>query len=382
MTQPLTGLKVLDLSMNLPGPYMTWLLTLLGAEVLKVENPAGGDYGRTLGPTTQESPFFAPLNRNKRSIKLNLKHAEGRKIFMDLLDKYDVLVEGFRPGAMDKLGLGQKETRERNPRLIYVSITGYGHDNEFRLRAGHDVNYLSLSGVLSMTGDRSGQPCIPGVQIADFVGGSMLGMIGLLAAIIHREKTGEGQFVDTAMFDGALAAASMVFGGVRAGMEDPRPAGMLLNGKYPCYNVYKTKDGRHMALGAIEAKFWRNFCAAVGRDDLLDHQYGGEYGISEVQKIFQERDFAEWTQFFTTVDACCDPVLTLPEAAESQLVKARSMIAKSNGKTFLGSPLKLSACPPPQETPAPALGEHTNDVLTDLGISPSEIQRLASEGVI
>ncbi len=382
MTQPLTGLKVLDLSMNLPGPYMTWLLTLLGAEVLKVENPAGGDYARALGNGAQGSAFFNALNRNKRSIKLNLKHPEGRKIFMDLLDKYDVLVEGFRPGAMDKLGLGYGETKERNPRLIYVSITGYGHDNDFRLRAGHDVNYLSLAGILAMTGDTNGQPCIPGVQIADFVGGSMFGMIGLLAAVMQREKTGEGQFVDVAMFDGALATATMVFGAVSAGVEQPQPGQMLLNGRFPCYNVYRTKDDQYMALGAIQYKFWRNFCDAVGREDLLDHHYGGEYAVSEVRKIFLERDRHEWTSLFSTVDACCDPVLSLPEAAESQLVTARNMIVKSNRMTLLGSPLKLSSCAIPPEKPAPELGEQTNEVLGELGIRPTEIEKLASDGVI
>lgn len=303
MSRALDGLKVLDLSMNLPGPYMTWILAGLGAEVVKVENPAGGDYARVLAGST-DSPFFAAVNRNKKSVTLNLKHTEGRKIFLQLLDRYDVLVEGFRPGTMERLGLGYETTSSRNPRLIHVSISGYGQGGPYRLRAGHDVNYLSLAGILGMTGTREGRPVIPGVQIADIAGGSLLALTGLLAAIIQRETTGRGQFVDVSMFHGALSLATMVFAGVNAGLEQPEPGRMVLTGRFPCYGLYQTSDGRYMSLGALEFKFWQNFCLAVGREELLSEQFGPPEAVGEVEKIFASRTQQEWVELMRTADAC------------------------------------------------------------------------------
>jgi len=230
MSQALSGLKVLDLTMNLPGPYMTWLLALLGAEVVKVENPSGGDYSRALMGNGQSSPFFAAVNRNKKSVGLNLKHSEGKRLFLKLLGSYDVLVEGFRPETMERLGLGFDVTSAINPRLIHVSISGYGQSGPNKLRAGHDLNYLALAGIIGMTGARGGEPAIPGVQIADLAGGSLMALTGLLAAMIQREKTGKGQFVDVSMYDGLLSMATMVFAGVDAGLEPPEPSGMTLNG--------------------------------------------------------------------------------------------------------------------------------------------------------
>jgi alpha-methylacyl-CoA racemase len=382
MSSALAGLRILDLSMNLPGPYMTWLLALMGAEVVKVENPEGGDYARVLGGQT-DSPFFAAVNRNKKSLALNLKHPEGKRIFLDLVDSYDILVEGFRPGTMERLGLGFETTSARNPRLIHVSISGYGHDGPYRSRAGHDVNYLSLAGVLGMTGTRDGQPVLPGVQIADLAGGSLLALSGLLAAVIQREKTGTGQFVDAAMFDGALSLATMIFGGVEAGLEQPGPGQMLLNGRFPCYGVYETKDGKHMSLGALEPKFWQNFCAAVDRPELIAAQFGGDETKADLHIIFASRTRDEWVGFLKNVDACCEPVLSLTEAVESRLTAARSMVnCHPDGRRFLASPIKLSDSPPLKDQSAPALGEHTQEVLNHLGLSADEIVSLARQGVI
>ena len=382
MLSALSGLKILDLSMNLPGPYMTWLIATLGADVVKVENPASGDYARVLG-TPGNSPLFDAVNRNKRSIALNLKHPEGKRIFLDLLDLYDIVVEGFRPGTMERLGLGFETTSARNFRLIHVSITGYGHDGPYRLRAGHDVNYLSLAGVIDMTGTGEGQSVIPGVQVADLAGGSLLSLAGLLAAVIQREKTGKGQFVDASMFDGALSLTTMIFGGVEAGLEQSRPGRMLFNGRFPCYGVYATKDGKFMSLGAMEAKFWQNFCVAVNREDLMNEQFGGEEAKTEVERIFAAKTREEWVDFMKNADACCEPVLSLTEAVESPLAESRKMLSRfPDGKRFLASPIKLSGSQFPAERPAPMLGQHTHEILAQLGLSADDLASLAQQGVI
>ncbi|HTY25081.1 MAG TPA: CaiB/BaiF CoA-transferase family protein [Desulfomonilaceae bacterium] len=382
MLSALSGLKILDLSMNLPGPYMTWLIATLGADIVKVENPASGDYARVLG-TPGNSPLFDAVNRNKRSIALNLKHPEGKRIFLDLLDLYDIVVEGFRPGTMERLGLGFETTSARNSRLIHVSITGYGHEGPYRLRAGHDVNYLSLAGVIDMTGTGEGQSVIPGVQVADLAGGSLLSLAGLLAAVIQREKTGKGQFVDTSMFDGALSLTTMIFGGVEAGLEQSRPGRMLFNGRFPCYGVYATKDGKFMSLGAMEAKFWQNFCVAVNREDLMNEQFGGEEAKTEVERIFAAKTREEWVDFMRNADACCEPVLSLTEAVESPLAESRKMLSRfPDGKRFLASPIKLSGSQFPAERPAPMLGQHTHEILAQLGLSADDLASLAQQGVI
>jgi len=361
---------------------MTWLLTILGAEVVKVENPSGGDQARSLGPDAN-SPFFAAVNRNKRSVTLNLNHPEGHRLFLDLLDLYEVLVEGFRPGTMERLGLGFETTSRRNPRLIHVSITGYGHDGPYRLRAGHDLNYISLSGITGITGTRDGIPGIPGVQIADIAGGSLMAMTGLLAAVIQREKTGRGQFVDTSMFHGALSLATMVLAGVEAGLDVPAPGRMLLNGRFPCYGLYRTADGRYMSLAALEFKFWQNFCLATDREDLMRERFAGPEIISELEALFASRTLDEWVELMTTSDTCCEPVLSLDEVLVSPIVEARNMVIReADGRRILASPLKLSGSPSPEDLPAPDLGAHTAEVLSQLGLSQDQLDSLAREGVI
>lgn len=382
MSQALAGLKILDLSMNLPGPYMTWMLALLGAEVVKVENPVGGDYARALGGA-ESSPFFEAVNRNKKSVTLNLKHPEGRRLFLELLDRFDTMVEGFRPGTMERLGLGYETIAARNPRLIQVSISGYGQDGPYRLRAGHDVNYLSLAGVIGMTGTRDGQPGIPGVQVADLAGGSLMAITGLLAAVIQREKTGRGQFVDVSMFHGSFSLATMVFAGVESGLEQPEPGKMLLNGRFPCYGLYRTADGQWMSLGALEFKFWENFCIAVDRQDLTSGQFGGPDTVHEVERIFASRTQAEWVELMSRADACCEPILSLKDAANSPLVETRKMMnRRSDGKRVIGFPLLLGDSPAVEDLPAPSLGEHTREILAQLGMTADDLDSLAGQGII
>ncbi|MEW5723634.1 MAG: CaiB/BaiF CoA-transferase family protein [Thermodesulfobacteriota bacterium] len=383
MEHALAGLKVLDLTMNLPGPYMTWLLAELGAEVLKVENPQGGDYARALASDGEGSPVFDIVNRKKKSLTLNLKTEEGRDIFFRLLDQYDVLVEGFRPGVMASLGLDYERAKARQPRLIYVSISGYGQDGPYRLRGGHDLNYLSLAGIIQMTGTREGVPVIPGIQIADLAAGSLLSLAGLLAAVIQRERTGRGQYVDAAMYDGSFALTAVAFSTMLAGLDRPGPGRMFLTGAFPFYHLYPAKDGRYMSLGAVEFKFWRNFCLAVGREDLVEKQFGGPEVIAEVAGVFAGRTQAEWIEFLKEVDACCEPVLPLDEAAASPLARARGLVDRTpDGRRFLAPPLKMSGSPRPADAPPPTLGQHSAEVLGGLGFGPGEIEVLKQKGVI
>jgi crotonobetainyl-CoA:carnitine CoA-transferase CaiB-like acyl-CoA transferase len=284
---------------------------------------------------------------------------------------------------MERLGLGFETTSVRQPRLIHVSISGYGQESPYRLRAGHDLNYLSLAGIIGMTGTRDGQLGICGVQIADLAGGSLMGLSGLLAAVIQRERTGKGQFVDVSMFDGSFSLATMVFSTVALGLEQPEPGKMFLNGRVPCYGLYRTSDGRHMSLGALEFKFWENFCNAVERTDLLGGQFGGPEVVAEVERIFAARPQEEWVEFMKGHDACCEPVVTLTQAAESELVLARRMITVADdGTRNLACPLRLSGSSIPEDKRAPGLGEHTGEVLSRLGIDSEQLKSLSAQGVI
>lgn len=384
MEHALQELKILDLSMNLPGPYMTWLLSSLGAEVVKVENPDGGDYGRSQGADPAAARLsFDSVNRNKKSVALNLKHPAAREIFLQMLDGYDVVVEGFRPGTMHRLGLGFDVLSARQPRLIQVSISGYGQNGPYRLRAGHDVNYLALCGVLAMGGSRSDELALAGVQIADVAGGSLMALAGLLAAVVQRQRTGRGQLVDVAMFDGALSLATKLLARVQAGADRPAPRGMTLNGRYPCYNVYRTGDGHFMSLGALEPKFWQAFCQAVDRPDLLPGQFGGSEVITQVQAIFASRAREQWVLFFQDKDVCCEAVYSLEEAAHGPLVAARGMLASDGqGQDFLKSPFNLSQSPLAAEGSAPELGQQTREALRALGLPDRRIEALAAEGAV
>ena len=262
----LKELKMLDLSRLLPGPYCTLLLADLGMEVLKVEDLEQGDYMRAMGPVREkDSANFLALNRNKKSMKLNLKVKEGREIFYKLIETYDIILEGFRPGVMERLGIGYQELKKRNPRVIFCSLSGYGQDGPYRERSGHDVNYIGLGGVLELIGSQNGPPVIPGVQIADIGAGGMMAAIAILSAAIHREKTGEGQSLDISMMDGVISWLSIHAGKYFMDREVLKRGEIQLAGRYACYQVYSTKDGRHMSLGALEPKFWMNFCEAIGR---------------------------------------------------------------------------------------------------------------------
>ncbi len=385
---PLVGLRVLDLSRLLPGPYATLVLADLGAQVDKVEDPKGGDYLRQMPPQLgDDSALFYGLNRNKRSITLDLKSHDGAAALRRLARGYDVVVESFRPGVMDKLGLGYDALSAGNPRLIYCAISGYGQTGPDRLRAGHDLDYIARSGVLAYGGQKDGAPAMPGVQLADIGGGSLFALVGILAALHERERTGKGRFVDISMTEGSLAflhmhlAARLAMGPsgspLRRGAES-------LNGGYACYGVYRTADDWYLAVGALEPKFFAGFCEAIGHPELL----GGGYDLGEegartretISRAIGSKPLAHWVDVFSGLDLCVEPVREGDEVLDDPQLRERGMFVRARDDqrgidvTHLRTPLHFGPLP---TRPPPALGQHTKEVLLEAGFSPDELERLA-----
>jgi alpha-methylacyl-CoA racemase len=382
MPLPLEGLKVLDCSRLLPGPYATLVLADLGAQVDKVEDPEGGDYTRHMPPLKGDvSALFLGLNRNKRSLTLDLKSPAGAAAFKKLVAGYDVLVESFRPGVMDKLGLGYEALKALNPRLVYCSISGYGQTGPDRLKAGHDLDYIARSGVLGYGGPKGGAPALPGVQVADIGGGSLFALVGLLTALYERQRTGQGRLVDVSMTEGSMAflhmhlAARLVMGTEAGPLERGAEA---LNGGYPCYGVYRTKDGRHLAVGALEPKFFGGLCAALGRPELMDGAWDtgaeGQKTRTALEAIFASEPLAHWVELFGAHDVCVEPVREGDEVLEDPQLRARGMFVEQDGVTHLRTPLHLGELP---LRPSPELGQHTRAVLEEAGLPAAEIDALA-----
>lgn len=389
----LAGVRVLDLSRLLPGGFCSLLLSDFGAEVLKVEDTGMGDYVRWSPPTYEgvepsaASALFLALNRGKRSIRVDLKQERGREVLMRLAAEYDVLLESFRPGVLDRLGVGYERLREANPGLVYCAISGYGQDGPLRDRVGHDINYLALTGVLGLSGEPGGPPVQAAGQIADLGGGALMAAFGILAALRERDASGEGQLVDVSMADGALswlgmAAARHLADGAPAERGRGELAGGLL-----CYRPYACRDG-HVALGALEPKFWLEFCRGVGREDLVERQLDppGSPAHAEVELVFLERTREEWAAFGREHPCCLEPVLGLEEALDSELVHARGMVVSLDQPGAhepvrqLGAPVKMSRTPARGPAPGPGLGEHTAEVLASLGYGDQEIAALEESG--
>jgi crotonobetainyl-CoA:carnitine CoA-transferase CaiB-like acyl-CoA transferase len=377
VTSALSGLRVLDLSRLLPGGFCSLLLADFGADVIKVEDTGAGDYLRASG-----APFLA-LNRGKRSVSVDLKHPDGRDAFLRLARGADVLLESFRPGVMDRLGVGYERLREENPGLVYCAITGYGQDGPYAARAGHDTNYLARIGLLDLTGDPDGPPVQSGGQIADLGGGALMAAFGILAALRERDRSGEGQLVDVSMTDGALAWLAMDAARHLAGGPAPSRGRAELAGGLICYRPYRCADG-WVAFGALEPKFWKAWCAGVGRDDLADKQFEpvGSDTHREVEAVFALRTRAEWEAFNDEHDCCLEPVLGLHEALESELVRARGMVVEVEGARLLGTPVKLSRTPAEIRAAGPALGADTDAVLGGAGYGPDEIAALRAAGAV
>jgi crotonobetainyl-CoA:carnitine CoA-transferase CaiB-like acyl-CoA transferase len=385
---PLAGIVVLDLTRLLPGGYCTLLLADLGAGVIKVEEPGRGDYIRWTPPMAGgESAAHRALNRGKRSLSLNLKTAEGKELLRRLVGRADVLVESFRPGVLERLGLGYDALSEVNPALVYCAITGYGQDGPYRDAVGHDINYIGYGGVLSMTGPREGPPAVPGVQIGDLGGGGMLAAVGILAGLVERGASGRGRFVDASMLDGVVSWLSIHAGAYLAGAGLQEAGRAPLSGAYACYRVYGTGDGRYLTVGALEPQFWRALCETLGCPELVDEQFAGPERQDEMaarlQAIFSERSRDEWVETFRDVPACVGPVNDLGEALEDPQVRHRGMAAEVDGDVVGPGPaLKLSGMRRGRSAAAPALGEHTAEVLAGIGVGEDELAALRTRGVV
>ncbi len=393
---PLAGLRVLDLSRLLPGGFCSLLLADFGADVIKVEDTAQGDYVRWAPPyyegadaSARSAPFMA-LNRGKRSIRLDLKSERGKDVLLTLAREADVLLESFRPGVLDRLGVGYEDLRAHNPRLIYCAITGYGQTGPLRGRSGHDLNYLALNGMLALSGDADGPPAQAAGQIADLGGGALAALVGMLVALREREASGEGQLVDCSMFDGSLAWLALVAAQAFATGTAPQRGELPLGGGLTCYRPYRCADG-YVALGALEPKFWSAFCRGVGREDLLERAFDppGSEAHRAVGEIFASRTREEWRAFASEHDCCLEPVLELDEALASDVVAARAMVTEleqpgvEGPVKLLATPVKLSRTPArPERAPAPALGEHTDEVLREIGFSDQDIAALHASGAV
>ena len=386
---PLSGVRILDLSRLLPGPYATLVLADLGADVVKVEDPRGGDYVRWMPPLAgQQSGYFHALNRNKRSATIDLRRPEGAAALRRLVRRFDVVVESFRPGVMDRLGIGWEALSGENPGVVLCSISGYGQDGPYRDRAGHDIDYVAVAGVLGLNGPPD-RPQPLAVQVADVAGGSWPAVAGILAALVRRGVTGRGAHVDVAMAEGALALLALQRGAADARGEPLRRGGEMLNGAWACYGVYRTGDGRFVALGALEAKFFQAFCQAIGRPDLAEAQFddGGAAARAELDAIFAARTRDEWTAFAAEHDVCLMPVLDGDEPARDPQLSARGNFLEIDtpweGKAMrsLASPVRLLGFEAPRR-PAPELGADTEDVLREAGFDAGEVARLREAGTL
>lgn len=363
----------------------------LGAEIIKVEDTITGDPTRWTAPRVgQQSASFQQVNRNKKSIAIDLKNSDGRDLFLKLVRTADVILEQFRPGVVDRLGVGYKTVSQINPRIVYCSLTGFGQNGPHRDRSGHDLNYLALSGVLGLTVDEHGKPVIPGVQIADLAGG-MVAAFGILAALMARHHTGRGQYVDVSMYDVMMSMlpvpAAQQFAGRQIGVGQK----YILSGAYPFYNVYETSDGKYMTLGALEPKFWQGFCKKAGREDLIGRQFDDDDRrqdlFNQVRDIFKSRTQADWVELMRDADACCEPVLSMADAFSHAQASARNMVMEFEHPTEghvrqLGFACKLDNTPCSSLLPSPGYGEHTDELLAQSGLSTEERERLMQTGAV
>lgn len=387
---PLVGLRILDLTRLLPGPLATMMMADMGAEVIKIEDPDDPDYIRNFPPMVgKDSAFYLSLNRSKRSLSLNMRSEEGKKIFLDLVKTADVVIEQFRPGVLDKSGIGYQAANEVNPKIIYVSITGYGQTGPYAQRAGHDLNYIAYSGVLGNIGTKE-KPIIPAPQLADVAGGSYAAVNACLAALFARNTTGQGQHVDISMTDAVMPLTSLIYAEHSAGVKVDRNS-FSLSGSRANYNVYKCEDDKFIALGALEPKFWNGFCDMVQKpewkDRIIDEGEKAEELIQQVSQLVLTKTRDEWVATAEGHDICLAPILEMDELKDNEQLKAREMVYEmetANGERLktIGVPLKFSNTQAKPAWAAPNLGEDNEAILAELGISQEKITSLKERRVI
>jgi crotonobetainyl-CoA:carnitine CoA-transferase CaiB-like acyl-CoA transferase len=394
---PLEGIRVLDLSRLAPGPFCTMLLGDLGADVLLVEAPPQALPGGGVRPEQAIDPeagdraaAYNALGRNKRSIILNLRHDEARRLFYRLAETADVVLEGFRPGVVKRLGVDYETIRGINPRIVYCSLSGYGQDGPYAQMVGHDINYISIAGALGMIGWPEQPPAIPLNVIADFAAGGLHAAYAILAALLARQRTGRGQHLDIAMSDGVMYLLTLAITQHLATGEVPRPGETLLNGGVPFYNVYQTKDGRWISVGSLEPHFFANLCRAMGREDFIPLQYDAarrEEVFAYFRETFRTKTRDEWFQVLRETDICVAPVYSLDEALADPHNQHRGMVMEIEHPTLgkvrqVGIGTKLSDTPGAVRSPAPRPGQHTDQVLADLGYDAERIAALREAGAI
>lgn len=383
--KPLETIRVLDLTRLLPGPMCTLHLADMGADVIKIEELSTGDYARMVPPVqNKNSSFFLAINRNKRSLALDLTKPEGKKIFLKLSETADVIIESFRPGVAEKLGIDYDLVKKNNPKIIYCSITGYGQTGPYRDKAGHDINYCSYAGIIK-PGKNGERPVIPNFQIADIAGGALNAAMAVLAALVFQKTTGKGQYMDISMMDGILAHSATTL----ANLNYP-DAGML-TGELPCYTIYETSDSRFIALGALEFKFWKLFCETIKKDELISsHLVSGKAAAEiydKIAAIFKTNTLTYWMKLFKEVDCCISPVLSFKETLTNEQVMARNMVFHlehpSEGNVLqFGMPFKSSGYRFSIQKPAPLLGEHTEEILISTGYSVQEVDDLRAKKIL
>jgi len=398
MMGALDGIKILELARVAPGEFCTMLLADMGAEVLKVETPAAD--GKPEPDEEKRRAAFAYVNRNKRSLALNLKTPEGQAIFHRLAATADVIVEGFRPGVMKRLGGDYETIRKIDPRIIYCSLSGFGQDGPYRDYPAHDLNYLSLSGVLGLIGEADRKPAIPLNLVADYGGASLHGALGIMIALFARERTGKGQHVDVAYLDATLSLLGAT-PNLRFFFSDglaPRRGAGFLGGSYPYYAVYETKDRKLLSIACTEPWLWENFCKAIGRPDFAKYSRLADQFVraanpeeirvrEEIEAIIRTRRRDEWYDFLVKQDVCVGKVYDVEEVFEDPQIRARQMVVETEhpeiGKVKeVGVAIKMSGTPGRVRGAAPYRGEHTDQVLSELGMKPEEIQQLRDKRVV